>query len=128
MQSKLLRSLYPGMHSACNKMRSEGAEFRVQDSQNLFIGVLCDPVYIYFVLIILFNSRFLGDFLVTYRYIFLQYDSNEAEILGVSTEDLLSSSGNNNIYWRTLNIVLQGYSQFVGILTPPLTLDRVVQS
>jgi len=27
-----------------NTMRREGAEFRVQDSQNLLTGVLCDPV------------------------------------------------------------------------------------
>ena len=27
-----------------NKMRREGAEFRVQDSQNLLTVVLCDPV------------------------------------------------------------------------------------
>ena len=27
-----------------NKMRREGAEFMMQDSQNLLTGVLCDPV------------------------------------------------------------------------------------
>ena len=39
-----------------NKMRREGAEFRVQDSQNLLTGVLCDPVLPRGVLVLLYRN------------------------------------------------------------------------
>ena len=54
----------------------------------------------------------------------IQYSSTVAQKVLEKSQTL--DTANSSLSWRHFN--LQGVSGFVDILTPPLTLDRMVQS